>query len=80
MLQSILLATDFRPASEAAAEVAVLMSSALGSRVTVFHALEQTWPVSSQENQEMLLEHLAERKVDVTNLLIGMGPPADTIV
>jgi nucleotide-binding universal stress UspA family protein len=80
MLQSILLATDFRPASQAASQVAALLSSAFGSRVTVFHALEQTWPVSSQENQDLLLKHLAEQNVDVTNLLVGMGPPADTIV
>jgi nucleotide-binding universal stress UspA family protein len=80
MLQSILVATDFRPASQAAAQVAVLLSSAFSSRVTVFHALEQTWPTSSQENQDLLLKYLADQKVDVTNLLIGMGPPADTIV
>jgi len=80
MLQSILLATDFRPASQAAADVAALLSTGLGSRVTVFHALEQTWPISSQQNQDLLLQRLAEQKVNVTNLLIGLGPPADTII
>lgn len=80
MLQSILLATDFRPASQAAAEAATLLSSAFHSRVTVFHVLEKTWPISSQENQEALLKHLAGEGVDVANVLIGTGPPADAIV
>jgi nucleotide-binding universal stress UspA family protein len=48
MLQSILLATDFRPASEQAAEVAVRLASAFGSRVNLLHVLEPlpSWPVA----------------------------------
>lgn len=81
-LQSILLATDFRPASQDAANVASQLVSAFNSRVTILHVLERhpTWPVSPQEQQELFLKHLAKQKVDVTNVQIGAGPPADTIV
>jgi nucleotide-binding universal stress UspA family protein len=45
-LQSILLATDFRPASQGAARVATRLAAAFGSRVSLLHVLEPVpwWP------------------------------------
>jgi len=81
-LQSILLATDFRAASQAATEAAVRLAATFGSRVTVFHVLEPfpMWPVPPQEQQRLLLERLASQQVKVGESLIGVGPAADTIV
>jgi len=81
-LQSILLATDVRPASQEAAQVAGRLASVFGSRVTAFHVLERhpTWPLSPQANQDLYLKHLADQNINVENLLVGTGPPADSIV
>lgn len=89
MWKSLLLATDFRPASEEAANVAVQLASRLGSRITLLHVLESTphWPISLQERQVQALEplgklasRLKDQKVDVAELPIVEGPTADTIV
>lgn len=88
-VQSILLATDLRPASLAAANVAVQLASAFGSRVTLLHVLEPLpgWPVALHEHRQKtegpLREfghQLTEQKVQVADSLIVIGPPADTIV
>jgi nucleotide-binding universal stress UspA family protein len=87
-LRSILLATDFRPAGEEAARVAVRLASAFGSRVSLLHVLEPlpSWPVSLHLFQEQALgqlrqlaDKLAAQNVTVANLLVTVGPPGDTI-
>lgn len=82
VLNSILLATDFRESSQEAARAAVKLAAAFSSAVTVFHVLEEhpTWPVTPQENQDRLLKHLASQNIDVTDLLVSMGPPAELIL
>jgi nucleotide-binding universal stress UspA family protein len=81
-LRSILLATDFRRSSEAAAEVTARLATTFGARVTVLHVREEflTWPVSPFENQDRLTKHLADQKVEVAEFLVRAGPPADTVV
>jgi len=88
-LRSILLATDFRPASDAAARVAVQFAAVFDSRVTVLHAfhtkhvspslqhLEREW--SRQRLQEMTNQLKAD-KVTVAETLLRTGHPADLIV
>jgi nucleotide-binding universal stress UspA family protein len=82
MLQSILLATDFRDSSQEAANVTAKIASTFGSRVTVFHVLEPfpMWPVPPHEAQRLLVERLANQQVKLGDSLIGYGPAADTIV
>src|SRR5690348_7346445 len=89
LLRSILLATDFRPASEQAAEAAVRLASAFGSRVSLLHVLEPlpSWPVALhgfQDQAAVLLRQLAEgltaRGVTVADPVIAVGPPGNTIV
>jgi nucleotide-binding universal stress UspA family protein len=89
MLQSILLATDFRPASRDVATAAVRLASAFGSRVTLLHVLEPvpTWPLALQEERELVAQRLgtfsdqlAAQQVVVAESVIAVGPPADTIV
>src|SRR5579872_1738132 len=89
MLQSILLATDFRPASQDAVRATIRLSSAFGSRVTLLHALE-TVSISpaAQQHEHRHAEaalrevagELAAQKVAVAGSLIVAGPAADTIV
>lgn len=81
-LRSILLATDFRQSSEAAAEATARLATTFGSRVTVLHVREEflTWPVSPFENQDRLTRELAARKVDLGEFLVHAGPVADTVV
>jgi nucleotide-binding universal stress UspA family protein len=88
-LKSILVATDFRPASEEAADVAVQLASKFGSRLTLLHVLEPMphWPVALHELRERatgilgkLAERLRDQKVEVVELSIVIGSIADTIV
>jgi nucleotide-binding universal stress UspA family protein len=79
-LASILLATDFRPASMAATQATEKLAKAFASQVTVFHSLEQSWPISSQEHQAIVLQRLAEQNVNVKDLVIGIGSPAESIL
>lgn len=81
-LNSILLATDFRTASQKAAEVTVRMAKALGARVTVLHVREEylTWPVSPFENQDQLTNYLNNQQVELVEFMVHAGPPADLIV
>ncbi|HEY8504002.1 MAG TPA: universal stress protein, partial [Gemmataceae bacterium] len=88
-LQSILLATDFRPASKEAARVAARLASAFGSRVSLLHVIEPlpSWPVAVelfQDQAEGLLRELADelaaQGVAVTDPILAVGPAGDTIV
>ena len=89
VLQSILLATDFLPASKEAAQVAVRLASAFGSRVSFLHVLEPlpSWPAAGHPFQDQatgvlrqLADDLAAQSVAVTDPLLAVGPPGDTIV
>lgn len=89
MLQSILLATDFLPASHEAAQAAVRLANKYGSRVTVLHVLESipTWPVTlphdwreATESQRKVADHLAAQNVSVAEPAIVVGSAADQIV
>jgi nucleotide-binding universal stress UspA family protein len=88
-LQSILLATDFRPASQAAAQAAARLASVFGSRVTALHVLAPMpeWPVAlhvlterAEDALQAVRRELSASGVIVTEALIEVGPPADTIV
>lgn len=46
MLQSLLFATDFHPATENAARVAAYLAGAFGTRVSVIHVVEPSLPLS----------------------------------
>ncbi|MBN9523493.1 universal stress protein [bacterium] len=82
LLRSILLATDYRQSSQAAAEAVVRLAAAFGSRVTALHVREQflTWPVSPFEYQDRLTQFLTDRKVDLAEFLVHAGAPAETVV
>jgi nucleotide-binding universal stress UspA family protein len=88
-LRSILLATDFRPAGEEAARVAVRLATAFGSRVSPLHVIEPipSWPVALHLFQDQasgqlrqVADDLAAQKVTVADPLVAVGPPGDTIV
>lgn len=88
-LQSILLATDFRPASREAAQVAARLASAFGSRLSLLHVLEPlpSWPdaprVFQDQAAEMLRQlanDLAAQNVTVADPSTEVGPAGDTIV
>ncbi len=87
-LQSILLATDFRPPSNDALNAAAKLATAFGSEVSVLHVLEPF--TSSLHNShrrqisEMLmrpeLQRLTEQQVTVAQSSVKSGSPANTIV
>jgi len=89
MLKSILLATDFRPASKEAVDVAVQLASKFNSRITLLHVLEPMpyWPIALHELREQAAgllpafsQRLLDQKVEVAESCIVAGPLADTIV
>ncbi len=87
-LHSILLATDFRPASDEAAKVAVQLVSTFDSRVTVLHVLEPVphGQVAEHIQRNVAAEQLRElvgrlsENVAIADSFVVTGPPADTIV
>lgn len=91
-LKSILLATDFRQASDEAAEVAVQLASKFGARVTLLHVLEPMshWQAARDELRELaavatgklntLAGRLRSQGVDLDELPIVEGSLANTIV
>lgn len=89
MLQSILLATDLRPASFEAAEAAAHLALAFASRVNLLHVLEPlpSWLAGPHTQQELaaeplrrLTEQLRARGVHVDEPVIVVGSPAEGIV
>lgn len=86
---SILLATDFRAASDEAVTAAATLASALGASVSVLHVLE---PVSTgaaahfyhQQIGDMLLQQVTEafasQNVHVRSATMKSGPLADSIL
>lgn len=89
MLQSILLATDFCPASLEATEVAEKLAEVFGSRFTlchVFHPVpvprtttEELHELATWELQE-LAQRLAGKGLVVTETMVASGHPAAMIV
>lgn len=89
MMQSVLLATDYRPASQAAEQVLVRLASVFGSTVTLLHVLEPlpSWPVALVEEREQaskplreMVRWLTNQKVEVKESAIAIGSPAETII
>jgi nucleotide-binding universal stress UspA family protein len=88
-LKSILFATDFRRASTQALDVAAHLASAIGAHVTLLHVLDVVSPdphlVQHYKKHAVNLlrqvsDQLADRKVAVTQLPIGVGSLAYEIV
>jgi nucleotide-binding universal stress UspA family protein len=86
-MQSILLATDFRPASQDAVNAANRLASAFGSRVTLLHALEAlpAWAMKfhreyATEALSVIARRLACQDVRVGESCIVEGPAVATIV
>jgi len=80
---------DFRPASVRAAEIAIELSWAFGSRVSLLHVLEPmpTWPVSLHQQREWVTtllnegsDRLVAGKAMLGEIAIEMGFAADVIV
>ena len=89
LLPSILLATDFLPASEEAARVATRLARRFGSRVTLLHALEPVpnWLVGFPYALELaalglrqFADRLTAQGVQVAETVVKVGPAADTIL
>jgi nucleotide-binding universal stress UspA family protein len=88
-IQSILLATDFRPASLDAADVAVELAAAFGARLTLFHVFqpfgltkevrEEERAVADWQMQE-LAQQLTRKYAAVSETLVTPGHPVDRIV
>jgi len=86
-LQSILLATDLRPASRQAGKVAVQLAAAFGARIMPLHAIEPLphWPVEQHRPHKEaplrdLVAELRGQGVEVADPTLVVGPPADTIL
>jgi len=86
-LHSILLATDFCQASQAAAKVAVKLASVFGAGVTLLHAIEPVdgWPIplhvhQAEESLREVVHELEDLKVTVTKSSVVVGPIADSIL
>src|SRR5262249_60610971 len=89
MLHAILLAPDFRTASEEAPQVAVRLANAFGSRLTLLHVLNaaQQAPSLLYREREMtaawmrdLAAKLTAQHVPVADSSVAEGQPADLIV
>jgi nucleotide-binding universal stress UspA family protein len=83
-----LLATDFRPASQQAEEVAVRLAGALGAGLALLHVVEPmpAWPVAlplvKQRAGRMLSERAAQLagRGPAVDVALAGGAPADAIV
>jgi nucleotide-binding universal stress UspA family protein len=89
MLQSILLATDFRPASLEATRVAEQLASVFGSRLTLYHIFHPMHPSPTVQEEERelatwelqeLARQLASKNVVVAESMVATGHPAAMIV
>ncbi len=88
-IRSILLATDFRQASEASARVASRLTAVFDAHISVLHAfhskhdspslqrLEREW---AKRNLDELAAQLKSEKVNVKATLLTPGHPANVIV
>lgn len=90
MLQSILLPTNLRPASDDVVKTAIRLASPFGSQVTLLHVVETppSIPPAMILREELhadaalrsIAEELAARKVTVAASSVATGSPADAIV
>lgn len=89
ILQSILFATDFLPATQDVARVAVQLASVFESHVTLLHVLEPalTDPADLRHHRDQaaaqmreLVEQLGLDTIVLDEVSIGVGSPADAIV
>lgn len=88
-LQSILLATDFRPSCEQAEQAVIRMASAQGSRVTLLHVLNPllNWPTKMAEIRrqadaqlQIVAERLTAAGVKLADVELAQGQQSDTII
>lgn len=87
MLQSILLATDCRPACDDALNAVAQLATVFGSQVSLLHVVEQTHPALQLYRQEGATQYLAnvstrlaQKQVTVAQSSVRLGSPAHTIV
>jgi nucleotide-binding universal stress UspA family protein len=87
MLQSILLATDFRPVCDDALNASAQLATTFGSRVSVLHVVEPTGAAAhlyglqrGEKFMQPVLQKLAGKQVMVAQSAVRSGSPANTIV
>jgi len=88
-IDHILLATDFCPASKSAADVAMEMAWAFGSRVSVVNAVSTVmgWPVDIERQRAWakrlvagVCDRLTAEKVAVVGSIVDIGAPSEVIL
>jgi nucleotide-binding universal stress UspA family protein len=86
-LQSILLATDFRPASDDALNAAAQLATMFGSHVSVLHVVEPAGAAAElyglqcgETFMQPVLQNLAGKQVTVAQSAVKSGSPANAIV
>lgn len=86
-LQSILLATDLRPASDYALNAAAQLATMFGSHVSVLHVVEPAGAAAElyglqcgETFMQPVLQNLAGKQVTVAQSAVKSGSPANTIV
>jgi nucleotide-binding universal stress UspA family protein len=87
-IHSVLLATDFGPASRQAEPVAVRLTATFGARVTLLHALEPlpAWPAGLHPRQGEMIRALRQRAEALTarggrhEFALTVAPPAEAIL
>jgi nucleotide-binding universal stress UspA family protein len=87
-IHSILLATDFGPASQGAEPVAVRLATTFGARVTLLHALEPlpAWPAGLHPRQGKMTRALRQRAESLAapggrpEFAVTVAPPAGAIL
>jgi nucleotide-binding universal stress UspA family protein len=87
-IRSILLATDFKPASREAEPVAARLAATFGARVTLLHALEPlpAWPAGLHPQQGEMTRALRQRAQALTarggrqEFAVTVAPPAEAIL
>jgi nucleotide-binding universal stress UspA family protein len=88
-LQSILLATDFRPASIDATNVAIELAAAFGARTRLLHVFQPSGSRTASWEDELALarweldelaKHLTSKSVVIEDSELVQGHPADCII
>jgi nucleotide-binding universal stress UspA family protein len=87
-IHSVLLATDFKPASREAEPVAVRLAATFGARVTLLHALEPlpAWPAGLHPRQGEMTRALGQRAEALSarggrhEFAVTVAPPAEAIL
>lgn len=86
-LQSILLATDFQPASDDALNAAEQLATMFGSHVSVLHVVEPSGAATQLYGlqcgeifMQPVLQNLARKRIAVAQSAVKSGSPANAIV